>query len=193
MWRKGFSVVGILQWCDNPGPRTQVCFLPNLVGMRHFGSRSAPLMATYTLIIKNILLEVMEPTEPSATIGRNQLDGRANSCPPMGRDMTRNKGTDVAVVDECISTSHSHAGVAMLHAVGMSNNDPPTFRQAMKNPAATPVLMLRKQSKGNGDDFYWVAPIGSAGKEEGSGKTKANRRRAKMRKWKQEMVSSKEP
>ena len=127
MWRKGFSVVDILQWCDNPGPRTQVCFLLNLVGMRHFGSRSAPLMATYTWRVKNTFLEVMEPNEPSATMGRNQPDGRANSCPPVGRDMTRNKGTDVAVVDERISTSYSQDGVAMLHAVGMSNSDPPKF------------------------------------------------------------------
>ena len=134
----------------------------------------------------------MEPNEPSATMGRNQPDGRANSCPPMGRDMTRNKGTPVAVVDERISTSHSHAGVAMLHALGVSISKPPKFRQAVQNPAAAPVLMLRKkQSKGNGDDCYWVAPIGSAGKEEGSGNIKENRRRANMRKWKQEMVNSK--
>ena len=104
------------------------------------------------------LLEVMEPNEPSATMGRNQLDGRANSCPPMGRDMTRDKGTAVAVVDERISTSHSHAGVAMLHAVGMSNSDPPKNRPAMKNPAATPVLMLRKENGGNGEDFYRLLP-----------------------------------
>ena len=59
----------------------------------------------------------------------------------------------------------------------------------MNNPTTLPVLKKRKNCKDNNDEFYWVAPKGSAGKEEGSGNTKENRRRANMRKWKREMLN----
>ena len=82
-------------------------------------------MATYAWRVKNTFVEVMEPNEPSATMGRNQTDGRANSCPPVG---------------ERVSTSYSQEGVAMLHAVGVSISEPPKFRQAVNSPAASNMI-----------------------------------------------------
>ena len=54
-------------------------------------------MATYTWTVKNTFLKVKKPNEPSTTMGRNQPDGRTDSCPPLGKDMTKDKGTAIAV------------------------------------------------------------------------------------------------